>query len=260
MFLLLRCPAGPAFTQSSANGMLASTPGTCSSPSAPNRASKGKTPSSRGAYARKGAAPCGAQRPDHCERQEPRNDQPVHDRRARRRDARHEGRWAAEPPNEPVGAFAREQARLAASGVPVGVAPTGTVLPDADLLDVHRAPATLYAAADSGTSVLVFYRGAWCPYCNIALSAYQAQLLPRLTGRGIRLIAVSPQKPDGSLTMQQKHSLAFAVVSDPGTSSPPASASSPAPHKRPALPSCSSGSTWPASTPTALTPCRCPPP
>ena len=66
------------------------------------------------------------------------------------------------------------------------------------------------------TSVLVFYRGAWCPYCNIALSAYQEQLVPQLTGRGIRLVAVSPQKPDGSLTMQQKHSLAFTVVSDPG--------------------------------------------
>jgi peroxiredoxin len=63
---------------------------------------------------------------------------------------------------------------------------------------------------------LVFYRGAWCPYCNIALSAYQAQLLPRLTERGIRLVAVSPQKPDGSLTMRQKHDLAFTVVSDPG--------------------------------------------
>ena len=77
-------------------------------------------------------------------------------------------------------------------------------------------PTTLYAAAGGGTSVLVFYRGAWCPYCNIALSAYQAQLLPQLTERGIPLVAVSPQKPDGSLSMQQKNDLDFAVVSDPG--------------------------------------------
>jgi peroxiredoxin len=81
---------------------------------------------------------------------------------------------------------------------------------------VHGAATTLYAAAGSGTSVLVFYRGAWCPYCNIALSAYQTQLLPQLAERGIPLVAISPQKPDGSLTMQQKHSLAFTVVSDPG--------------------------------------------
>jgi peroxiredoxin len=123
---------------------------------------------------------------------------------------------AAEPPNEVMGAFAREQAGLAAGGVPVGVAPAGTVLPDAELLDVHGVATTLYAAAGGGTSVLVFYRGAWCPYCNVALSAYQAELLPQLTGRGIPLIAVSPQKPDGSLTMQQKNGLGFTVVSDPG--------------------------------------------
>jgi len=122
----------------------------------------------------------------------------------------------AEPPVEVMGAFAREQAELAASGLPAGIAPAGTVLPDAGLLDVHGTPTTLYAAAGGGTSVLVFYRGAWCPYCNIALSAYQEQLLPQLTGRGIPLVAVSPQKPDGSLTMQQKNGLAFTVVSDPG--------------------------------------------
>jgi peroxiredoxin len=123
---------------------------------------------------------------------------------------------AAQPPNQAMGAFAREQADLAAS-VPAGIAPAGTVLPDAELLDVHGAPTTLYAVAGGGMSVLVFYRGAWCPYCNIALSAYQDQLLPQLTERGIRLVAISPQKPDGSLTMQQKNSLAFTVVSDPGS-------------------------------------------
>ena len=121
----------------------------------------------------------------------------------------------AEPSSEVMSAFAREQAELAGS-VPAGIAPAGTVLPDAELLDVHGAATTLYTAAGDGTSVLVFYRGAWCPYCNIALSAYQDQLLPQLTERGIRLVAVSPQKPDGSLTMQQKNSLGFAVVSDPG--------------------------------------------
>jgi peroxiredoxin len=81
---------------------------------------------------------------------------------------------------------------------------------------VHGAVTTLSVAVGGGTSVLVFYRGAWCPYCNIVLSAYQAQLLPELTDRGIRLVAISPQKPDGSLTMQQKHGLAFTLVSDPG--------------------------------------------
>jgi peroxiredoxin len=74
----------------------------------------------------------------------------------------------------------------------------------------------LYAATGGGLSALVFYRGAWCPYCNITLSTYQAHLLPQLDERDVRLVAISPQKPDGSLTMQQRHDLAFTVVSDPG--------------------------------------------
>jgi peroxiredoxin len=113
-------------------------------------------------------------------------------------------------------AFSREQAMLADGGPPAGLAAAGSVLPDTRLLDPHAAATTLYAVTDDSTAVLVFYRGAWCPYCNIALSAYQADLLPELTERGVRLVAISPQKPDGSLTMQQKHNLAFTVVSDPG--------------------------------------------
>jgi peroxiredoxin len=123
---------------------------------------------------------------------------------------------AAKPPNEVMSAFGREQAELAAAGLPAGVAAVGTTLADADLLDPHGNATTLYDATANATSVLVFYRGAWCPYCNIALSTYQAQLLPRLTERGITLVAVSPQTPDGSLSMTEKNELAFTVVSDPG--------------------------------------------
>ena len=113
-------------------------------------------------------------------------------------------------------AFSREQAMLAGGGLPAGLAAAGTVLPDTALLDPYAAATTLYAVTGDSTAVLVFYRGAWCPYCNIALSAYQADLLPELTERGVRLVAISPQKPDGSLNMAQKHNLAFTVICDPG--------------------------------------------
>ena len=64
--------------------------------------------------------------------------------------------------------------------------------------------------------MLVLYRGAWCPYCNLTLSTYKLQLFPQLLDRDVTLIAVSPQAPDGSLTMQEKHELPFPVLSDPG--------------------------------------------
>jgi peroxiredoxin len=99
---------------------------------------------------------------------------------------------------------------------PVVGAPIGIILPDAELLDRLGMATTLYATAGKSFVVLVFYRGTWCPSGNTALSTYQEQLLPQLAERGINLVAISPQKPDGSPTMQQKHGLAFAVVSDPG--------------------------------------------
>jgi peroxiredoxin len=123
---------------------------------------------------------------------------------------------ATQPPNEVMGAFAREQAELAAKGTTAGVVEVGATLPDAELLDAHGAATTLHEALGDRGSVLVFYRGAWCPYCNIALSTYQAELVPELVARGVGLIAVSPQTADGSLSTQEKHDLTFAVLSDPG--------------------------------------------
>jgi peroxiredoxin len=122
---------------------------------------------------------------------------------------------AAQPPNEVMGAFTREQAELAARGVPEEVIEVGATLPDADLVDPHGAAITFYEALDDQVAVLVFYRGAWCPYCNIALNTYQAELVPELARRGVALVAISPQAPDGSLSMQEKNELTFTVLSDP---------------------------------------------
>lgn len=66
-----------------------------------------------------------------------------------------------------------------------------------------------------GPVVLTFYRGVWCPYCNIALRALQ-QHHSDITARGARLVAMSPQIPDESLSLTEKHGLAFDVLSDIG--------------------------------------------
>lgn len=122
---------------------------------------------------------------------------------------------AGQMPQQALDTLAREQGGLAA-GVPDGVAQTGAAVPDVPLLDVHGAPTSLYSAMGERPSVVILYRGAWCPFCNIALRTYQDELLPALVERGVGLVAVSPQVPDGSLSMQQKNDLEYAVVSDPG--------------------------------------------
>jgi peroxiredoxin len=123
---------------------------------------------------------------------------------------------APQLPAEILQAFVAEQARLGAEGLPGGVARPGDVIPDIEMLDVHGAPTTFAAARAGRPAVLVFYRGAWCPYCNVALRAYQADLLPELTDSGIALIAVSPQRPDGSLSSAEADGLSYTVLSDPG--------------------------------------------
>jgi peroxiredoxin len=96
------------------------------------------------------------------------------------------------------------------------VAAPGSRLPDGDLLDVAGQPATLAQNLGGKPAVIVFYRGGWCPYCNIALRTYQAQLVPALAERGISLIAISSQTPDGSLSTKESEELTFTVLSDPG--------------------------------------------
>jgi len=123
---------------------------------------------------------------------------------------------AAAMPAEVMGAFAAEQVSLDAAGVPAGVSAPGALMPDGDLLDVRGAATSLAQVRAGRPAVVVFYRGAWCPYCNIALRTYQAELAPALEDRGYAMIAVSPQKPDGSLTAAETNELTYTVVSDPG--------------------------------------------
>jgi peroxiredoxin len=130
--------------------------------------------------------------------------------------ADHHRASAGQLPTEVAAAFAAEQPDLAASAAPAGAARPGNRLPDGDLLDVTGHPTTLSEAIGLRPAVIVFYRGAWCPYCNIALRTYQAQLVPALAERGIPLIAISPQTPDGSLSTQETKGLTFTVLSDPG--------------------------------------------
>ena len=119
-------------------------------------------------------------------------------------------------PPDVAAAFATSLAELTAAGVPAGVAQPGTEISDVPLLDAHGAPTSLHSVAADRPVVLVFYRGAWCPYRNLALKTYREQLHPALVDRGVTLVAVSPQKPDGSLSAQEKNDLAFPVLSDPG--------------------------------------------
>lgn len=61
--------------------------------------------------------------------------------------------------------------------------------------------------------IVTFYRGGWCPYCNLQLRAYQ-KVMPDIKKRGGELVAISPETPDNTLSTAQKNELDFVVLSD----------------------------------------------
>jgi len=66
-----------------------------------------------------------------------------------------------------------------------------------------------------GPVIVTFYRGGWCPYCNLELKAFQ-EVLPEINASGASLAAISPEKPDDTLSTAEKNALAFVVLSDVG--------------------------------------------
>lgn len=100
--------------------------------------------------------------------------------------------------------------KIAERALGVGDAVPRIILPDATgrAVDVSDLLA-------SGPLVISFYRGGWCPYCNLELRALQSRL-PDITAAGANLIAISPQLPDESLSTTEKNDLTFPVLSDHG--------------------------------------------
>ncbi len=120
-------------------------------------------------------------------------------------------------PAELLDVFAAEQVRLEATTDRTTTVQVGDFVPDVTLPDATGNPVSLADLVVDGPAVLVFYRGAWCPYCNVALKAYQDEVLPTLDALGVPLAAISPQGPDGSLTIAEKNALSFPVLTDAGS-------------------------------------------
>jgi peroxiredoxin len=71
------------------------------------------------------------------------------------------------------------------------------------------------ALLKNGPVIVSFYRGGWCPYCNLELRAFQ-QILPEIKAVGAALVAISPEKADDTLSTAEKNALSFEVLSDVG--------------------------------------------
>jgi peroxiredoxin len=106
-------------------------------------------------------------------------------------------------------------AEIAASGILEKAVKKGDKAPDFTLPNAIGESVNLYAALENGPVILTWYRGSWCPYCNIQLHSYQ-ESLGTIADAGAQLMAVSPELPDSALTWKEKEELEFAVLSDLG--------------------------------------------
>jgi peroxiredoxin len=68
---------------------------------------------------------------------------------------------------------------------------------------------------EDGPVVLSFYRGGWCPFCNLEFKALH-DILPQIKAHGAQLVGVSPETPDNTMDTAERHQLQFEVLSDVG--------------------------------------------
>jgi len=118
-------------------------------------------------------------------------------------------------PPEALEVFDRDAQALQARHTSILKLNEGDTAPDFALSNAIGEVVKLSDLLKTSKVVLTFYRGTWCPYCNLQLNQYQRSL-SEIKAMGAKLVAISPQTPDESLNMKEKNELQFEVLSDNG--------------------------------------------
>jgi peroxiredoxin len=108
----------------------------------------------------------------------------------------------------------RATEELIASGAANKALKAGDKAPAFTLDDPEGHPVSSADLLAQGPLIVTFYRGVWCPYCNMDLQAIEA-VLPELQKRGAKLVAISPQTAPNSRRSQRENKLSFPILSDP---------------------------------------------
>lgn len=103
---------------------------------------------------------------------------------------------------------ALENSKVSAKALKKGDKIPAISLPNAQGKTIH-----IQEILKSHKVVIAFYRGGWCPYCNLELKALQEKL-PEIEAKGAKLIAITPESPDNSLTTTEKNNLSFDILTD----------------------------------------------
>lgn len=118
-------------------------------------------------------------------------------------------------PPETIQIFVDGVKEVQSSGIVESALNVGDKAADGELTDVNDKSIKLSDLWTKGPVVLMWYRGGWCPYCNVQLRVMQ-EALPAIEAAGGNLVAIAPEKSDHSLSTKEKNQLEFLVLSDVG--------------------------------------------
>jgi len=123
------------------------------------------------------------------------------------------GKWLRTPTKQVLDTMSRATAELIESGQAQRARKAGDAAPEFTLLDPEGKQVSSRELLARGPLVVSFYRGVWCPYCNLELQALQ-EALGDIAARGASLVAISPQTAANSRKSQRDNKLSFPILSD----------------------------------------------
>jgi thiol-disulfide isomerase/thioredoxin len=123
------------------------------------------------------------------------------------------GKLGFKPGPNALDTMHRATADLIASGKALSAKKAGDKAPEFALKDPDGKVVSSADLLTKGPLVVSFYRGVWCPYCNLDLQALE-EALPEFERRGARLVAISPQTPVNSRKSARQNALSFPILSD----------------------------------------------
>ena len=104
---------------------------------------------------------------------------------------------------------------LAKTGIRASALKSGDHVPEFTLSDTQGISRSVADLLPRGPLVISFYRGGWCPYCNIELRGLETAL-PEIEALGASIIAIAPELPDRQIAIKETHSLSFPILHDVG--------------------------------------------
>ena len=120
---------------------------------------------------------------------------------------------AAQVPQEVLEAFGKSIEDLKTKNIEEKSIKIGETIPNFSLKNAKNEVVNSSDILKNGKMIIAFYRGSWCPYCNLELKALQEKI-SEFKEKNATLVAISPQSPDNSLTVIEKHHLTFEVLTD----------------------------------------------